>query len=98
MQPGRHAARPAGRLRHRRGRLSSECLLPAGWLIIIPAATAKHRAGSLRSMKLFAVAIAMLATLLGAPLAPRLHLAAGRLTITIAAAIFGLSLARGRVG
>lgn len=73
-------------------------VLLMGSLIIIPAATAKHLAASLRSMKLYAVAIAMAATLLGVVLAPTLRLAAGPLTITIAAVIFGLSLFRRRAG
>ncbi|HLB53872.1 MAG TPA: metal ABC transporter permease [Gemmatimonadales bacterium] len=73
-------------------------VLLMGSLIIIPAATAKHLARSLRSMQLIAVAIATLATLVGTMAAPALHAEPGPLTITIAAGIFVLSLGfrRGR--
>jgi ABC-type Mn2+/Zn2+ transport system permease subunit len=67
-------------------------VLLMGSLIIIPAATAKHLARSLRSMQMIAVALAMLATLLGTLAAPALHVEAGPLTITIAAGMFGVSL------
>jgi ABC-type Mn2+/Zn2+ transport system permease subunit len=67
-------------------------VLLMGSLIIIPAATAKHLAVSLASMKGLAVAIAVVATVLGLVLSGLLGLAAGPLTIAIAAAIFGLSL------
>jgi ABC-type Mn2+/Zn2+ transport system permease subunit len=67
-------------------------VLLMGSLIIIPAATAKHVATSYGSMKAVAVGIAAVATLLGAILSPGLGLAAGPLTIAIAAGIFGLSL------
>jgi ABC-type Mn2+/Zn2+ transport system permease subunit len=67
-------------------------VLLMGSLIIIPAATAKHLARSLRSMRVIAVAIAMVATSFGTLAAPALHLEAGPLTITMAAGMFGLSL------
>jgi ABC-type Mn2+/Zn2+ transport system permease subunit len=67
-------------------------VLLMGSLIIIPPATAKHLAKSLRSMQLIAVALALLATLLGALAAPALHVEPGPLTITIAAGLFAGSL------
>lgn len=67
-------------------------VLLMGSLIIIPAATARHLANSLRSMQAIAVVVAMLATLLGAVAAPGLHVEAGPLTIAIAAGLFGVSL------
>jgi zinc transport system permease protein len=69
-------------------------VLLMGSLIIIPAATAKHLARSLRSMRLYAIVLAVLATLLGALAAPALHVEAGPLTIAVAAGMFLLSLAR----
>jgi ABC-type Mn2+/Zn2+ transport system permease subunit len=69
-------------------------VLLMGSLIIIPAAAAKHLASSLGSMKLLAVGIAVVATVLGATLSPGLGLAAGPLTIALAAGIFAVSLLR----
>ena len=71
-------------------------VLLMGSLIIIPAATAKHLAGSLNAMLAISVALAVLATVLGALGAPLLHLEGGPLTITIAAALFFASLLRRR--
>jgi ABC-type Mn2+/Zn2+ transport system permease subunit len=68
-------------------------VLLMGSLIIIPAATAKRLARSLRSMRLIAVATAIVATLLGALAAPMIHVEAGPLTIVVAAGMFVLSLA-----
>ncbi len=67
-------------------------VLLMGSLIIIPAATAKHLARSLKEMQSMAVALAMAATLLGELLAPVLHVVAGPLIIVIAAAAFLVSL------
>ena len=72
-------------------------VLLMGSLVIIPAATAKHLARSAREMTLLSVVIAVFATLAGSLLAPVLHLPPGPLTITVAAGIFLLGLAkRGR--
>jgi ABC-type Mn2+/Zn2+ transport system permease subunit len=71
-------------------------VLLMGSLIIIPAATAKHLARSLNAMLVTSVALAVLATVLGALGAPLLHLEGGPLTITIAAALFFGSLLRRR--
>ncbi len=68
-------------------------VLLMGSLIIIPAATAKRLARSLRSMRLIAVTTAIVATLLGALAAPMIHVEAGPLTIVVAAGMFVLSLA-----
>jgi ABC-type Mn2+/Zn2+ transport system permease subunit len=67
-------------------------VLLMGSLIIIPAATAKHLARSLRSMRAVAVVVAMSSTLIGTLAAPRLGLETGPLIITIAAGIFFVSL------
>jgi ABC-type Mn2+/Zn2+ transport system permease subunit len=71
-------------------------VLLMGSLIIIPAATAKHLARSLRSMRVISVVVAMSSTLIGTLTAPRLGLETGPLIITIAAAIFFASLLRRR--
>lgn len=71
-------------------------VLLMGSLIIIPAATAKHLARSLRSMRVISVVVAMSSTLIGTLTAPRLGLETGPLIITIAAAIFFVSLLRRR--
>jgi ABC-type Mn2+/Zn2+ transport system permease subunit len=73
-------------------------VLLMGSLIIIPGATAKHLARSLRGMRLHAILLAVSATLLGALAAPVLRVEAGPLTIAIAAGMFLLSLARRRRG
>lgn len=69
-------------------------VLLMGSLIIIPAATAKHLAAGLSAMRAISVGIAVGATALGMLLAPVLHRETGPLIITIAAAIFFLSLLR----
>jgi ABC-type Mn2+/Zn2+ transport system permease subunit len=71
-------------------------VLLMGSLIIIPAATAKHLARSLRSMQVIAVTIALVATLAGTLLAARLRVEPGPWIIAIAATIFFVSLLRGR--
>jgi ABC-type Mn2+/Zn2+ transport system permease subunit len=68
-----------------------------GSLIIIPAATAKHLAGSLNAMLAIGVALAVLATVLGAYGAPVLHVGSGPLTIVVAAGFFLVSLTRRRM-
>jgi ABC-type Mn2+/Zn2+ transport system permease subunit len=67
-------------------------VLLMGSLIIIPAATAKHLARSLRGMQTVSVAIAVGATVAGSLAAPVLHLDSAPLIITIAATVFFLSL------
>jgi ABC-type Mn2+/Zn2+ transport system permease subunit len=67
-------------------------VLLMGSLIIIPAATAKQLARSLSGMQVISVCIAVAATLAGALAAPALNLAAGPVTIVVAAGIFFLSL------
>ncbi len=67
-------------------------VLLMGSLIIIPAATAKHLARSLRQMLMISVAIAVLTTVAGIVIAPMLGVDSGPLIITIAAGIFFLSL------
>jgi ABC-type Mn2+/Zn2+ transport system permease subunit len=72
-------------------------VLLMGSLIIIPAATAKHLAGSLNAMLAIGVALAVLATVLGAYGAPVLHVGSGPLTIVVAAGFFLVSLTRRRM-
>ncbi len=67
-------------------------VLLMGSLIIIPAATAKQLARSLRGMQFISVGLAVLATLVGAIAAPVLGLATGPVTIVFAAALFFVSL------
>jgi ABC-type Mn2+/Zn2+ transport system permease subunit len=69
-------------------------VLLMGSLIIIPAATAKQLARSLRQMQLLSVAIAVAATLIGSLAAPALHVETGPLIIAVAAAIFFAGLLR----
>jgi ABC-type Mn2+/Zn2+ transport system permease subunit len=71
-------------------------VLLMGSLIIIPAATAKHLAGSLNAMLLISVALAVASTLGGYWAASLFHLQTGPLTIIIAAAGFFLSLLKRR--
>jgi len=67
-------------------------VLLMGSLIIIPAATAKHLARSLTAMLVIAISAAVLATLIGLLAAPVVHLEAGPLIISAAAAFFFASL------
>jgi ABC-type Mn2+/Zn2+ transport system permease subunit len=67
-------------------------VLLMGALIIIPAVTAKGIARNLRSMLLISVALALLATALGASLAAWAHLESGPVIVLVAAAGFLLSL------
>ncbi|HEU4989373.1 MAG TPA: metal ABC transporter permease [Gemmatimonadaceae bacterium] len=67
-------------------------VLLMGSLIIIPAATAKQLARSLRGMQIVSVGIAVAATLIGAVAAPALGLATGPVTIVVAAGVFFVSL------
>jgi ABC-type Mn2+/Zn2+ transport system permease subunit len=71
-------------------------VLLMGSLIIIPAATAKQLARSLSGMQAVSVTIAVAATVAGALASPALHVDSGPLIITIAAAVFFLSLATRR--
>jgi zinc transport system permease protein len=71
-------------------------VLLMGALIIIPAATAKGLARNLNSMLWMAIAFAIAATLLGTWMAGRLHRETGPLIVTVAAAMFFLSLLRPR--
>jgi ABC-type Mn2+/Zn2+ transport system permease subunit len=67
-------------------------VLLMGSLIIIPAVTARQIAPSLSGMLGTAVGLAVIAMLAGLYASPRLHLAAGPVTIVIAAGFFLLSL------
>lgn len=67
-------------------------VLLMGALIIIPAATAKGVARDLNTMLTAAVAVAVIATLLGSYLAASLHRDSGPLIVTVAAACFLVSL------
>jgi len=67
-------------------------VLLMGSLLIIPAATAKHLAGSLTSMLLISVGFAVGSTIAGAVLAPIVHVEVGAAVIVIAAAAFFVSL------
>lgn len=67
-------------------------VLLMGSLVIIPAATAKNVARSLRGMLTIAVAVAVLSTVGGALLAMRIQRPTGPLIISVAAAMFFVSL------
>jgi zinc transport system permease protein len=67
-------------------------VLLMGSLVIIPAATAKNVARSLRGMLAIAVAVAVLSTVGGALLAMRFQRPTGPLIISVAAAMFFVSL------
>lgn len=67
-------------------------VLLMGSLIIIPAATARQLARSLRGMQLISVGIAVGATLTGTLTAPMLGLETGPVIIVVAAAVFFASL------
>jgi ABC-type Mn2+/Zn2+ transport system permease subunit len=69
-------------------------VLLMGALIIIPAATAKRLARNLTSMLWIAIVLSVIATLLGAGLATWLHRETGPLIVTVAAALFLVSLVR----
>lgn len=71
-------------------------VLLMGSLIIIPAATAKYLARTLRAMFVVAVSVATLATLLGMLGAPLLRVETGPLIIIIATGLFFASLATRR--
>lgn len=73
-------------------------VLLMGSLVIIPAATAKHLAGSLRGMQLLSVSLAMGATLVGSLLAPAVGVETGPAIIVVAAAGFFVALAAHRGG
>jgi ABC-type Mn2+/Zn2+ transport system permease subunit len=67
-------------------------VLLMGSLLIIPAATAKNLARSLRGMLAIAVVVAVFSTVGGELLATRVHRPTGPLIISVAAALFFLSL------
>ncbi len=67
-------------------------VLLMGSLVIIPAAVAKNLARSLNSMLVISVITAMLSTALGLVIAARFGLESGPSIVTVAAAIFFLSL------
>lgn len=67
-------------------------VLLMGSLVIIPAATAKNVARSLRGMLAIAVVVAVLSTVGGALLAMRVQRPTGPLIISVAAAMFFVSL------
>ena len=69
-------------------------VLLMGALIIIPAATAKRLANNLTTMLVFAVTIAVAATVAGTSLATWLHRETGPLIVIVAAAFFALSFLR----
>ena len=69
-------------------------VLLMGSLIIIPAATAKHLAGSLNAMLLISTALAVASTLVGYWAGSLLHLQTGPLIIIVAAVGFFLSLVK----
>jgi len=71
-------------------------VLLMGSLIIIPAATARHLAGSLRAMLIIAVALAVASVLGGFYGAPLFHVETGPFTIALAAAFFFLGLGKRR--
>lgn len=67
-------------------------VLLMGSLVIIPAATAKYLAKSLKGMFTIAIGVAVLSTVLGELVATRTHRAPGPMIITIASGIFFASL------
>lgn len=69
-------------------------VLLMGSLIIIPAATAKRLAGSLRSMVVIAVSVALVSTLAGASIAAALGRETGPPIVLVAAGLFAISLLR----
>jgi ABC-type Mn2+/Zn2+ transport system permease subunit len=66
--------------------------LLVGSLIIIPAATAKQVAGDLNSMLIVATVVALMAILGGSALASHFHGETGPVIVTVAGAIFVLTL------
>jgi len=71
-------------------------VLLMGSLVIIPAATAKHLARSLNEMLIYAVAVAVVATVAGSVIAGHTDRPAGSIIITIAALMFLVTLLRRR--
>ena len=69
-------------------------VLMMGALIIIPPATAKRLAGNLTQMLLTSALVAAAATAAGHAIAARLHRETGPIIVTVAAALFALSLMR----
>jgi len=73
-------------------------VLLMGSLVIIPAATAKYLARGLPSMIAISVGVAVVSTVAGTLLAPRLHQPPGPIIIAVAAAFFFFGLLRPRRG
>jgi zinc transport system permease protein len=69
-------------------------VLLVGSLVIIPAATAKRLARSLRGMLVISVAVSMASTTLGTLLSLSLHRTPGPMIVLVAASFFLLSLLR----
>ena len=67
-------------------------VLLVGSLVIIPAATAKRLAGSLRGMLLISVAVSIVSTSVGTWLSFALHRTPGSMVVLVAATCFFLSL------
>ena len=70
-------------------------VLLVGSLVIIPAATAKRLARSLRSMLAISVVVSVASTTLGTCLALALHRPPGSMVVLVAASFFVTSLLRG---
>ena len=70
------------------------CVLLVGSLVIIPAATAKRLARSLRSMLAISVVVSIASTTLGTWLSLSLHRTPGPMIVLVAAGFFLLSLLR----
>jgi ABC-type Mn2+/Zn2+ transport system permease subunit len=73
-------------------------VLLVGSLVIIPAATAKRLAQSLRGMLLISIFFSVASTTLGTGLSFALHRAPGSMIVLVAAGFFVLSLLRGAGG
>jgi ABC-type Mn2+/Zn2+ transport system permease subunit len=69
-------------------------VLLVGSLVIIPAATAKRLARSLRGMLVISVAVSIASTTLGTWLSLALHRTPGSMIVLVAASFFLLSLLR----
>ncbi|HLI62355.1 MAG TPA: metal ABC transporter permease [Terriglobales bacterium] len=68
-------------------------VLLMGALVIVPAATAKRLAHNLDSMLWLTIALSVFSTLAGSALAAWLHRQTGPMIVTVAAAVFFISLA-----
>ena len=77
-----------------RSRLRYLCVLLVGSLVIIPAATAKRLARSLRGMLIISVAVSVASTTIGTLLSFALHRTPGSMIVLVAAGFFVVSLGR----